>query len=80
MAKLKSDPVLDLLQLEKARANLLKVRSNVVKKCAVSTTAAQGHLSVLTNVSSDLGIIEALIESVTPKAKPAKPTTTDKDK
>jgi hypothetical protein len=62
------------------------VKANVLKKCAVSTTAAQGHIGLLTSLTSDLAVIETLLKEAAPvpaiKAKTTtvtKPKTKDKD-
>lgn len=47
--------------LLKSKTNLTKVRANVVKKVATSTTAAQGHLGLLTSIANDIEVVESLL-------------------
>ncbi len=46
----------------KAITNMEAVKVRMVEKLASSTTGAQAHIGILTNVESDLAILKGIVE------------------
>jgi len=62
------------LKVEKAITNMEAVKVRMVEKLASSTTGAQAHIGLLSQVQNDLNILNDIVLVEAPVAKVAAPT------